>query len=600
MRIHTRRCRNRGAAYGTLVVVVCLLGIRLVGAAEEGKLFEKDPQKEKEVVERGFAEARTALSKMEFGDVRRALRTIEHRVKGIRRELSRSERKSYEERVGRLEQAMQAMEDSLVEANTRILEREGREAAIEHLQQVLRRYRVSDEGIRRAEEAIMTVVPMTKEERDFEQAKEAIEQGRPVADIDDPDVREAARRLMQARIDSVRAVHLEQKREAERERELEERKLREEEQRRQAEEARRQAREEAKRRQELEKQREQEERRRRAEEARRREEQERERARLEEVEQQRQEQLRGRREEQRREEQERLEELERGRREEEAARRRREEEARRAAQRAEEQQRMEAEAQLREQERLRQEEAERREQVRTQREEQQRREQERREEAARRAREEEARRAAQRAEEERRRADAQRVEPERSPAPPAPPPSTRTASVSESSPRGEPVMSEAEIRALAGTRRVTAAERELRAQELRRHREQEEEQRRRQAEEMERGRIREMRRRLRAEEERIERLAERKKAEILRARMSKPLPDGSRGAEADMTDAERARAYTESIYEMLEQNLIETAHKTFRRNRRKIRRHSSRQEYEALKTTVSVFYEEMKQREKNR
>jgi hypothetical protein len=160
-------------------------------------------------------------------------------------------------------------------------------------------------------------------------------------------------------------------------------------------------------------------------------------------------------------------------------------------------------------------------------------------------------------------------------------------------------MSEADIRALAGTPRLTQSERAMQAEQIRRRRKLEEERRRRESEQAERERIRQMRKRLRAEEERIERLAERKKQEILQARLSAPLPGGSGGEEREMSDAERARAYTESIYEMLEQNLIETAYKTFRRHRRKIRRHSAKQEYEALKTTVSMFHDEFKKRSRN-
>ncbi len=417
MRTGAHNGRRRPPSLLAVGLIACLHAA--AGGSDE--LFEISKKEEITKIEQDLQKTGRFLGENEIGKARDQLKLARHRLEGIKKKLSRGDRKTYGGRIDVLSDIVGQKEDSLIQANLTILENEGKDAALAYLRDSLRILRVSSEKLTEVDRAIaeadaFDAVAKQKEAevRALRDAETAIRRGKKPEQLDDPMVRMAAERLYRAREDSIQAyqdsirsveeerqrlAELERKRQEEQRRKEQQRLAREQEKKRRLEE--KAALEEAQRRAKLEKQRQEEIRRqqeqerqaelerKRREEARQAEREKEEQQRRAEREQQRlkeqqrqkeqQQRLKQQREQERlakvkkqQEEQSRLHALEEKRKAEELAAKRERERLEKQRQARIEQERQEAEARARREEQRREE----------QRREEQRREEQRREELA--------------------------------------------------------------------------------------------------------------------------------------------------------------------------------------------------------------------------
>ncbi len=274
------RCRPHVATLLAVVAFVCM--------PRAESLFEVDIGKEKKLIEEHIRELGDLLAVNKLQQSRASMRLIRDRLELVRKELSRDDRKAYELQVDSLTEWMVAKEDSLVNVALNKLYEEGMDEALDYVQQVLRRIGLPQKRFEEIDRRFMEEAPKVQQQKEKEtmaRAVKAIESGREVPDDVDPYIAMTAKRLVQARRDSIRAVR--RKEQVRRREELEQQRREQAEERAEEQERRRreeQARREEERRIELDR----DERRRVAE-----AERERERARRE-VEQRRREEQRAR------------------------------------------------------------------------------------------------------------------------------------------------------------------------------------------------------------------------------------------------------------------------------------------------------------------
>jgi len=176
--------------------------------AKDDVLFEKDAAKQKDLIENNFHKCADLLSENAIGKTRDLLDLINHRLEGLKKDMSREERDNYKQRIDRVKAVVTQKEDSLVNRNLEILQRDGMEAAIDFMRNVLEPLRVSRDRVKQVDEAIVAAAPLQKtpEEKARDKARELLDKGVRPEGMDDELVRAAARRILQQRADSVRAV----------------------------------------------------------------------------------------------------------------------------------------------------------------------------------------------------------------------------------------------------------------------------------------------------------------------------------------------------------------------------------------------------------
>lgn len=239
------RCRGR--------VVIMLVAAALFRTPYAQALFEVNVEKERSLIETHIRELGDLLAVNKLQQSRATLRLIEDRLELVRKELPRDARKAFETRIDSLTNWMAAKEDSLVGVALDMLYDKGMDEALDYVQQDLRRLGLPQKRLEEIDRRFMEEAPklqQKKEEQAMARAVKALEEGRGVPDDVDPYIAMTAKRLVQARRDSVRAVR--QQEQAERREELEEQR------RKQAEEQERRREEELERQRELERERQRE------------------------------------------------------------------------------------------------------------------------------------------------------------------------------------------------------------------------------------------------------------------------------------------------------------------------------------------------------
>ncbi|MBD3240276.1 MAG: hypothetical protein GF331_06790, partial [Chitinivibrionales bacterium] len=186
-----------------------LVAVLLVGEANAEGLFEVDVAREKKLIEGHIRELGDLLTVNKLQQSRATLRLIEDRLALVEKQLSRDERKAFGSKVDSLTNWMVAKEDSLVSVALDKLYKEGMDEALDYVQQTLRRMGLPQKRFEEIDRRFMEEAPKVqqkKEEEAMARAVKAIEQGRAVPDDVDPYIAMTAKRMVQARRDSVRAV----------------------------------------------------------------------------------------------------------------------------------------------------------------------------------------------------------------------------------------------------------------------------------------------------------------------------------------------------------------------------------------------------------
>jgi trichohyalin len=189
-------------------IAVAMLCISVSLAAQGDALFDKDIEKQKQSIESDFGKCTEFLSKNQIGQTRDILELIVHRLDGLKKDLAREERDSFKQRTDKVNIAISAKEDSLVKRNLEILDKQGMDAAIAFLREVLEPLRVGRDKVKQVDEAIVMAASnqKTPEEKALEEAKILVAKGMLPEQIKDDLVKAAARRVIQQQADSLRAV----------------------------------------------------------------------------------------------------------------------------------------------------------------------------------------------------------------------------------------------------------------------------------------------------------------------------------------------------------------------------------------------------------
>lgn len=173
------------------------------------ELFSVDVKAQEIALEKDFGKASAHLNRNELQNARSVLALVSNRIARLKKGLSKEKKLEYSRRLSQIQSIMTAKEDSLVNRNIEILKTDGIEAAEQFMQNDLRIHGLPQDRMAQIDKVMMDLGPelqRMEEEQQLRRTIDQLEKGLPLDKDIDPYILHSAKRILEARADSIRAI----------------------------------------------------------------------------------------------------------------------------------------------------------------------------------------------------------------------------------------------------------------------------------------------------------------------------------------------------------------------------------------------------------